>query len=391
MKITRRHFLGGVVFGFVGYLPFSNSSVINKIVSTKKNIPVEVFFDKNVDGDDYANAIMLGMDYCIKNGKTLYFSDRYRVGRAILLENNASFLGDDNAVIYSRESTPISILRADDKSNIKIQNINVDGGVISDVGKNYTRTIEFKRCSNIFIKKIKAGNNADWCISFIDSNNISLYNITIYSGGRGRPGGRDGIHFLDCNNFIVNKATIDSGDDCIGITTIKSSSYGIISNIIGTSEIGTIVACNEEQRKNKSYYSSTINNFTLSNIRVMKDGKARNIVRFYGYNPSTIIKDIVVENVFGISNSHGVYLGGVRESVLSGINVRSINGNGIYLTNVNGLKAKNNNIGSSLSDKNHGVSIFKSENITGKLHSKSFDQYAKVFISKSDNVSLVSK
>lgn len=390
MKISRRFFLRGVVFG-VAYLPFLKISAMNKSINTKNIIPVEFFFDKGTDGDDYTRAITSGIAYCIQNESILYLSDQYRVSKTIILDSNAYLLGDNNAIVYSREPTPISIFIAHDKHNIIVENIDVDGGVVLDVGKNYTRTIEFTRCSDIFFKNFKAGNNADWCISFIDCNNISLHNIIIYSGGRGRPGGRDGIHFLDCNNFIVKKATIDSGDDCIGITTIKSSSNGVISDVIGTSEIGTIVACNEEQRKDKSYYASNINNFSLNNIRVRKDGNARNIVRFYGYNPKTIIKNISISNVFGISNSHAVYLGRVKDSILSDIDVNSINGNGIYLIVVNGLKAKNNNIGESLSYTNHGVSIFKSENVIGDFHSKTFNQYRKVFISKSKNVSVINK
>ncbi len=48
---------------------------------------------------------------------------------------------------------------------------------------------------------------------------VRIYDTTIYGGGRGLPGGRDGIHILDGTDVVVDRADIDSGHDCVGITS----------------------------------------------------------------------------------------------------------------------------------------------------------------------------
>lgn len=398
MSISRRLFFrnifAGVFFyatrtlasnsddGYSFYLQYRNKKWL------KRTINIESFYIGS-DNGDYYFSIVRGLKYCAENGCSLLFSGKYKVTRTIELDDNTYILGTEGALLYCNTDEPITIFLATGKKNINIKNLSIDGMVSDQLSKNYTRLLRFINCEDISISSVSAGNSADWCFSFEDCQRIKLSSIVVYGGGRGRPGGRDGIHFLNCSYFYVDGADITSGDDCIGITTLSGSSYfAYINNITGSSEIGSIVACNEEQKKDKTYYRSAIGKMIINNIKVKPGGNARNIVRFFAYNNSTDISDITLSNINGVSNNYGVYIGGVNGLSLNNIKVLSRLGHAIYLVNSENIVSKNLVIGSSRMKGFYGVSLFKCKNIFGKFQSQNYDGAENVFISKSENIQI---
>ncbi|HDU5942202.1 TPA: hypothetical protein RFW12_005878, partial [Klebsiella variicola] len=314
---------------------------------------------------------------------------KYKISRSIILPDNTYIMGKEGALLYCDTDKPISIFSATSKTNINIKGLSVDGGVTEKTGKNYTRLVRFIKCVDITINSFKARNSADWCISFEACKIIRLEDIIVSGGGHLKPGGRDGIHFLDCSYFYIDRADITSGDDCIGITTQYGNSYyGSINNVTGSSEIGSIIACNEEQKKDKTYYASNIGFINIANVSVKNNGTARNIVRFFAYNDHSNISNIKLSRIDGISNSYGVYIGGVTNLTLNGINVSSLNKHAIYLVKSKNIQAQNLAYGLSRVAGYYGVSIFNCENVSGLFKSHNVNGDKKILITKSKVIKL---
>jgi hypothetical protein len=215
---------------------------------------------------------------------------------------------------------------------------------------------------------------------------IRLENIIVSGGGHLKPGGRDGIHFLDCSYFYIDRADITSGDDCIGITTQYGNSYyGSINNVMVVLKLAQLLPA-MRNKKDKTYYASKIGFINITNVSVKNNGTARNIVRFLLIMLSNI-SNIKLSRVNGMSNSYGVYIGGVTNLTLNGINVSSLNKHAIYL-----VKSKNiqQNVAYGLSRVvgYYGVSIFNCENVSGLFKSHNFNGDKKILITKSKVVKL---
>lgn len=397
MSLTKRNFLKAVSCAYFFYsfkaLTKDNQPIGNYIPAKDKNTwpskvhRVEEFYTST--DSDYSDAIAKGINYCSLNNGALLFSDKYKISRSIILPDNTYIMGKEGSLLYCDADKPISIFSATSKKNINIKGLSVDGGVTEKKGKNYTRLVRFIKCVDITINSFKACNSADWCISFEACKMIRLENIIVSGGGHLKPGGRDGIHFLDCSYFYIDRADITSGDDCIGITTQYGNSYyGSINNVIGSSEIGSIVACNEEQKKDKTYYASKIGFINITNVSVKNNGTARNIVRFFAYNALSNISNIKLSRVNGMSNSYGVYIGGVTNLTLNGINVSSLNKHAIYLVKSKNIQAQNVAYGLSRVVGYYGVSIFNCENVSGLFKSHNFNGDKKILITKSKVVKL---
>ncbi|PJR53736.1 hypothetical protein CWM57_21865 [Klebsiella sp. G-Nf4] len=397
MPISKRNFLKAISCACFFYtykaLTNENSHVEGIYTPKQKKIwpnkihKVEEFYINS--DEDYTDAITKGIAYCSSNNAVLYLSGKYKITKPIILPNNIYILGKVGSLIHCDAEEPISIFYANSSSNINIKGLSVDGKVTENTGKNYTRLVRLVDCHDISIESFNACNSADWCLSFESSSQIRLENIVISGGGHHKPGGRDGIHFLDCSYFYVNGADITSGDDCIGITTQKGNCYyGSINNVVGSSEIGSIVACNEEQKHDKTYYASKTGFITIDNISVKSNGTARNIVRFYAYNPLSDISNIKLSRINGTSYSYGVYIGGATNVTLNGIDVTSLNKHAIYLVKSKNIQAENVAYGLSRVIGYYGVSIFNCENVSGFFKSRNYNGDKKVYVSKSKIIKL---
>ncbi|MBC3380902.1 hypothetical protein H8I69_17435 [Serratia fonticola] len=363
--------------------------ISSKIIDCKYIEP-ESFYRES-DGDDYTRCINEALDIAVKSNKIVILNGKYRITKTLELSTNTIITGRNGSEIFCDKNKPITLIKAKGCQNILIFGVNFNGNVTENIGKNYTRVIVFIECKNIILKGISAGNNADWCISFETCTDVSVKKVNIYGGGRGLPGGRDGIHFLDCINFSVISAIIDSGDDCIGITTkYRGTSHGYISDVRGKSEIGSIVIYNEEKLVDGQYSGNTLNGLTIENISVNNDRKSatKNIVRVIGYNPVSEVKNVTVNGVSGISNDHGVFIGGVNKLKIENINVLSIKQHGVYIINSSEIYG-NSVTGRSMTDKFFGINIVKCHNVKGSFESMEKNVPKSVHIQGSDEIKIV--
>lgn len=342
----------------------------------------------NSNLDDYYYLLQKAINICAKNGHILRLSGQYFISRSLNLPSNIKIVGGNNAIIRGFKNIPLTIIQAENKENISISGVSIDGNVIDGIKKSYKRASRFISCSNIHLDDFIVMNSADWAISFEKCNNIIIKNVSVKGGGRGLPGGRDGLHFLDTSNVDLDGADITSGDDCIAITSESENIENInIRNVAGSSDIGSIVIYNEEQYKNKKYVIGSIRNLKISNITVKKNGNARDIVRVFAYNPQTIIKDVSIINVSGESKNHGVYIGGVSNLTLENINVISTRQNGIYIVNSNKGIINNAN-GLASTEKYFGLSIYNSSDINATKISKRVNAQNRLSIAKSENIKI---
>ena len=215
-------------------------------------------------------------------------------------------------------NNPKTLLTWTNKSNIELKDFSYDGGITPELtAKNYTRGIRFITCSMIRMSGMFIRNHSDWATSFEQSSNIYVENHTHEGGGNGTPGGRDGVHFLDCTDFVLDGAKIHSGDDCVGITSaLIGTTRGIIRNVRGKSDMASIVISNEEGEYTKPTYD-----LIIDGVQALEP--ARNVVRVQGINGATITERITVSNVHGESrNMFGMQFGRITDLSVSNSTVK---------------------------------------------------------------------
>ncbi len=88
---------------------------------------------------------------------------------------------------------------------------------IKDVSKTYLRPdfIEFVNCENVLLKDFKIFDSPMWTIHPVYCKNVSILGLTISSDGPNT----DGIDPDSCDNVLIEKNTIMTGDDCIAINS----------------------------------------------------------------------------------------------------------------------------------------------------------------------------
>lgn len=273
----------------------------------------------------------------------------HTVNSSVSLPSGSKVIGfGDSSIVKSAAADDaagtkiVTVFTANAKDDITIRNLLVDGGVTEvNTTKNYTRTIRFINCTNVKLINVTARNNADWTTSFEGGKGFVVLNYVqrsyVYTNTSvNLNGGRDGLHFMDCSDVYADGLDIESGDDCVGITTTGTDMENItIKGLRGKSNIASLVIYNEEQDSSGNYYSNTLTNLTIDDIAVKAGGLARNIVRVIGYGASTVIEGLNITNIRGkANNSYGLWVQNAREIYLNGIDVSSSQAHGIYLNNV---------------------------------------------------------
>ncbi|QGF20652.1 hemolysin-type calcium-binding protein [Klebsiella phage UPM 2146] len=244
----------------------------------------------------------------------------------------------------------VTVFRATGSDNILISDITIDGGVNEvNTAKSFTRTVRFINCTNVSLLRVRVLNNADWSTSFEGGHDFTVKNYyqrsyRYQNTAINLNGGRDGLHFMDCYNVNADGLDIESGDDCVGITTTGTDLENItIRNLWGSSNIASLVIFNEEKDSNDVYYSANVTGLNISGIRIKKGGNARNIVRVIGYGANTQIKDVSILDVRGKAfNSYGIWVqGSVDHPVdtvhISNSDVGSQKAHGVLLQNIKRL------------------------------------------------------
>lgn len=104
-------------------------------------------------------------------------------------------------------------------------------GSYTDNGVTFTTQLEYRyfavsfyRVTNLSIPKIRVINPTAWSLDIHQCSNTTIGSLDTYSP---MGGYRDGLHFVDSNNAIVDSITGTSGDDLLAIT----SDYFDVSNI----------------------------------------------------------------------------------------------------------------------------------------------------------------
>lgn len=264
----------------------------------------------------------------------------------------------------------IKVISATSVSDIELNGITIDGGVNEALtSKNYTRPVQMTGCTNIRFRNVRIVNNPDWSFSLESCKQIIIDNYYqrsfVYANSAtttSLAGGRDGGHLMDCVDATLTNLDIESGDDCIGITSKLSGCANItVRGLKGSSVIASLLIYNEEQDASLNYYSQPCSRLKFSEIHVKDGANCRNIVRVKKYGSTSVINDVSITGVSGkANNSYGVWVGGVNNVYLNDINVESTQVHGAYIENCSrvrgNVKAKAN------VSTYHGVIVYNSNN-----------------------------
>lgn len=321
---------------------------------------------------DYTSAF----NKALATGKTVFVPEGVHYVTQIDLPAGATIIGTGpKSIISSKLATDAAgtdittVLRGTNVSNIFLANFCVDGGSrpVQTVKKK-VRTVRISGGDNIELRGIKLVNNTDWACSLEQCTNVVVldYKCRTYEAwGSGDvislTGGRDGLHFMDCQNVLASRIDVISGDDCVGITTEGVSVRNIdVSYVSGSSSIASIVIYNEEQDGGGNYYNVTSYNFKISHVSVKEGGVARNIVRVAANGTTSKVIGVDISNVSGTAyNSYGLWLVKVYGGEFTNINVASQLSHGIQIASCYNLHGNLN--GQSQA----GTITFAGINVTG--------------------------
>jgi len=299
-------------------------------------------FYETTDDEDYAKTLARALAYATPKGRPVELSRIYPVKSTTVVPSGSRIFGSGvGSGLVGPVNSPITLLSILNKSNIHISNLSFDGGVTPELGaKSYVRGINIHDSVDITFTNLFVKNVADWAVSFIRCSNVTVIRHTHRGGGLGRPGGRDGLHFLDCSDVLVDGADIESGDDCVAVTSETVGNSRItFKNIIGKSDIGSVVVSNEE---GTTTFPTT--DLTIENVK--SKTPTRNIVRVKAINPGTKVSRVKISDVFGESApNHGIEIAGTSSDPITELTIANcmVSGNqhGIYLVNVKSFSIDN--------------------------------------------------
>lgn len=250
-----------------------------------------------------------------------------------------SILSSPDAV-SSSGSEMLTVLSTNGASDIVLQDLVIEGGCNNNVtSKRAVRAVRFISCSDIKVLNCEVNHAGDWALSFESSDRLT---VTTYKH-RGTlssnvNGGRDGLHFLDCQDYSAVDLDIISGDDMVGCTSENRDQRNIsIKGVRGYSVIGSAVIANEEGTTTKS----TVN-ILIDDVKINEGHDVRNVVRVQAINAGTNVTGVIIRGVRGIGRNHGIQVtsASVMTNVdISDVNVSSVNQHGIYLSGINNFTA----------------------------------------------------
>lgn len=329
---------------------------------------------KSTDGDDwypaFTRAFAVSTNIFIPFGThTVYSTLNVPSGTQLIGLGTGSIIKSPDAS-SSNGSNLVTVIRGQNVSNITLQNLLISGGVNeTNTSKNYTRTVRFNNCTNVKVQSVSIINNADWSLSFEGGSDflVSDYKQRSYvytNTSISLDGGRDGLHFMDCSNVMAINLDIESGDDCVGITTTGTDMNNItVKGLRGKSNIASLVIYNEEQDSGGVYYSNNLSNLVIQDViaKTSSNGRsARNIVRVIAYGATTNISNVSITSIKGSAyNSYGVWIQKVSNVYVNDIDVSSQQAHGVYLNLVSKMSGNINGtyLGTNASSSFAGVNI----------------------------------
>lgn len=235
----------------------------------------------------------------------------------------------------------VSVLNTNGKSRLKLFQVKFDGGV-RDVmtAKSFVRPVRFINCTDVQALGCSVVNNPDWSLSFENCDGVRVGQYTqrsfVYADSAmntTRAGGRDGIHFLDCKNVYAADLDIESGDDCVGITSQAVGTHNInIKGVRGKSVIASLVIYNEEYASGTTDYAAMpMDGLNIEDVQPKYAAVVRNVVRVLKYNPLSTIRSVSVKGVRGTGYSHGLFLTDIEGLFCDDIDVASTQQHGVYI------------------------------------------------------------
>ena len=294
------------------------------------------------DGTDYApalnKALSVSPHVLIPPGKHYLKSTVSLISGTRLIGLGPNCILSSPEAVSSNGAEMITVLRTTGASDILLQGLTIEGGCSEIVStKRAVRGVRFIECQDVRVIDCEVNNTGDWATSFEKCTDVSVVNYRHRKSGGTLYGGRDGIHFLDCVNFTLNGADIESGDDMVGCTTeTRDQRNAVIRNVIGYSMLASGVIFNEEGATTFSTVDILVDGVTIKSGNVVRD-----VVRVQAINVDTNVTGVTVKNVKGTGYSHGVFISGkklTRVSV-SDVDVVSTRAHGVYINGAQNMRA----------------------------------------------------
>ena len=294
------------------------------------------------DGTDYApalnKALSVSPHVLIPPGKHYLKSTVSLISGTRLIGLGPNCILSSPDAVSASGAEMLTVLRTTGASDIVLRDLVIEGGCNAGVtSKRAIRGVRFINCTDIRMINCEVSRTGDWATSFEKCTDVSVVNYRHRKSGGTLYGGRDGIHFLDCVNFTLNGADIESGDDMVGCTTeTRDQRNAVIRNVIGYSMLASGVILNEEGATTFSTVDILVDGVTIKSGNVVRD-----VVRVQGINDATNVTGVTVQNVKGTGYSHGVFISGkklTRVSV-SDIDVVSTQSHGVYINGAQNMRA----------------------------------------------------
>ncbi|HBT4424791.1 TPA: hypothetical protein MBV60_004994, partial [Klebsiella pneumoniae] len=294
------------------------------------------------DGTDYApalnKALSVSPNVLIPPGKHYLKSTVSLISGTRLIGLGPNCILSSPDAVSASGAEMLTVLRTTGASDIVLQDLVIEGGCNAGVtSKRNIRGVRFINCTDIRMINCEVSRTGDWATSFEKCTDVSVVNYRHRKSGGTLYGGRDGIHFLDCVNFTLNGADIESGDDMVGCTTeTRDQRNAVIRNVIGYSMLASGVIFNEEGATTFSTVDILVDGVTIKSGNVVRD-----VVRVQAINDATNVTGVTVQNVKGTGYSHGVFISGkklTRVSV-SDVDVVSTQSHGVYINGAQNMRA----------------------------------------------------
>lgn len=163
-------------------------------------------------------------------------------------------------------------------------------------GERIRRPILFDNCDNVKILNIKIINAPCWTLTFNNCRDVKVYAVTIENNIRAPHS--DGIHLCGTSGAVISMCNIQSGDDCIALTSLLDD-----SKICRDITVSDCIFKSRSAAVRIGHMSGKIENVIISNIIIRESN--RGIAIFAGN--CGYVKNVLISRV--IMDTH-IYAGG---------------------------------------------------------------------------------